>query len=134
MHAYRPSSNCQFPCSITLRFDINDRKGLEIVILTSLLTFSDANESYHAAPALPASSTRAAPASDNAKPSLSEAPPKPPPKPAPKTGIDRIAELQAIRGEYNEVTIEDEGSVQDYAHYCSNLLNVCSGVFPAPQI
>lgn len=55
---------------------------------------------------------------------MDDRPPMPPPKPAPKTGIDRIAELQAIKGDYNEITIDDEGSVQDYAQYCSNLLQV----------
>ncbi|KXN86622.1 hypothetical protein AN958_09926 [Leucoagaricus sp. SymC.cos] len=107
------------------KFDINDRKGLEILILTALLTFSDSNEAYH--PPVPAASTtKSTPSSDGPKPDpSSEAAPKPPPppKPAPKTGVDRIAELQAIRGEYNEVTVEDEGIIQDYAQYCSNLLS-----------
>ncbi|OBZ65263.1 hypothetical protein A0H81_14779 [Grifola frondosa] len=31
------------------RFDIHDRKGLEIVILTALLTFQDSNDAYHPA-------------------------------------------------------------------------------------
>lgn len=106
------------------RFDINDRKGLEIVILTALLTFSDSNDSHHE-PAAPSGNNSRIIPSEGVKRSLSEAaPPQPPPKPAPKTGIDRIAELQAIRGEYNEVTVDDEGSVQDYAEYCSNLLSV----------
>jgi hypothetical protein len=52
------------------------------------------------------------------------APPIPPPKPAPKTGIDRIAEMQRARGEHNEITVEDEGKVNDYAQFCSNLLQV----------
>jgi hypothetical protein len=30
--------------------------------------------------------------------------------------------MQAIRGEINEVTVEDEGSVDAYADYCWNLL------------
>ncbi|KAF9453527.1 hypothetical protein P691DRAFT_719266 [Macrolepiota fuliginosa MF-IS2] len=105
------------------RFDINDRKGLEIVILTALLTFSDSNESYHAPPAPPTNNSIPASSSDKDTASSTKMPPKPPPKPAPKTGIDRIAELQAARGEYNEVTVEDEGSIQDYAQYCSNLLS-----------
>jgi hypothetical protein len=108
------------------RFDINDRKGLEILILTALLTFSDSNEAYHT-PSSILPSPKSNSTDDNAKPIAStEIPPQRPPKPAPKTGVDRIAELQAIRGEYNEVTVEDEGSVQDYAQYCSNLLTVSS--------
>ncbi|KAF7770546.1 hypothetical protein Agabi119p4_6520 [Agaricus bisporus var. burnettii] len=107
------------------RFDVDDRKGLELVILTALLTFSDANEQSAIAPPPPSSNSRAVSSPSNVKPpaTILEARPLPPPKPAPKTGMDRIAELQAIRGEYNEVTVEDEGSVEHYAQYCSNLLS-----------
>jgi hypothetical protein len=53
------------------------------------------------------------------------APPLPPPKPAKKTGLDRIQEMQALKGEeYNEITVEEEGSVVDYAQYCNTLLTV----------
>jgi hypothetical protein len=49
----------------------------------------------------------------------------PPPKPAPKTGVDRIAELHSIRRDtVNEVTIEDEGPVEDWGQFCMNLLQV----------
>ncbi|KAJ7128932.1 hypothetical protein C8R43DRAFT_896801 [Mycena crocata] len=103
------------------RFDIEDRKGLEIIILTALMTFQDSNDFHHTPNAagpvsrrgsgndVPTSSPTAGPA------------PAPPPKPPKKLGIDRIAEIQAIRGQFNEVTVEDEGSIEDYAQYCSNL-------------
>ncbi|PFH51927.1 hypothetical protein AMATHDRAFT_46710 [Amanita thiersii Skay4041] len=120
------------------RFDINDRKGLEIVILTALLTFQDYNESYHprnegSTPGFlgvrrtssgnqPAS-TSTAPSPISAMPLSPEiSPPQPPPKPAPKMGIDKIAEMQALRGEVNEVVVEEDGMVNDYAQYCFNLL------------
>lgn len=117
------------------RFDINDRKGLEIVVLTALLTFQDANEVHRnpdPIPPPPPSSIFL-----NKVPSppvvlvgptlpLSDMPPLPPPKPAPKTGVERIAELQAIKGEYNEIIISDEGNVHDYAEYCNKLLQVCA--------
>lgn len=32
-----------------------------------------------------------------------------------------------MKGEYNEIIIHDEGSVQDYAAYCSKLLEVMHG-------
>jgi hypothetical protein len=115
------------PCSPRyFRFDVDDRKGLELVILTALLTFSDSNEQSAAPAALSPNHSRVVSSNSTVKPStqVSEAPPLPPPKPAPKAGIDRVAELQAIRGEYNEVTVEDEGSVEHYAQYCSNLLSV----------
>ncbi|KAK0497310.1 hypothetical protein EDD18DRAFT_1161552 [Armillaria luteobubalina] len=95
------------------RFDIDDRKGLEIVILTALLTFQDANESYHGSPS----------SEGIVKPkSTPTTPPPPPPKPPAKTGVDRVAEVQAMRGEINELTVEEEGDITHYAQYCSNLL------------
>ncbi|KAL9713695.1 hypothetical protein Ac2012v2_003306 [Leucoagaricus gongylophorus] len=106
------------------RFDIDDRKGLEILILTTLMTFSDSNEAHHIPAARPPVSGTPKPiTSSNADSPASESAPRPPPKPPAKTGVDRIAELQAIRDEYNEITVEDEGSVEDYAQYCSILLN-----------
>ncbi len=109
-----------------IRFDIDDRKGLEIVILTALLTFSDANEAVHTpegngTPVL-SRTTSVAPAG------AKDMPPPPPPKPAPKVGVERIAELQAMKGEYNEIIISDEGTIADYAAYCNGLLQVgCNG-------
>jgi len=100
------------------RFDIEDRKGLEIVILTALLTFQDANEVHHANST---SSLNGIRQSASSFPAAAIPPPKPP-KPAPKTGVDRIAEMQAYKGEYNEITVEDEGRVDDYANFCIRLL------------
>lgn len=116
------------------RFDINDRKGLEIAILTALLTFQDFNE-----PTTPEATAKGAKVSDIVVPAPSTnhattaanipvielmPPPPPPPRPAPKTGVDRVAEMHALRGEVNEVVVEDEGVVPDYAQYCYNLLQV----------
>ncbi|KAL1743221.1 hypothetical protein HDZ31DRAFT_74988 [Schizophyllum fasciatum] len=101
------------------RFDVDDRKGLEIVILTALLTFQDANDAYHT-PTSTRQSSGPSPAVATNEPSAP--PPPPPPRPEPKSGVDRIAELQAIRGELNEVTVEDEGDFKDYAQYSANLL------------
>ncbi|KAG5337242.1 hypothetical protein E4T56_gene12529 [Termitomyces sp. T112] len=110
------------------RFDINDRKGLEIVILTALLTFSDVNEGYH----MPQETTIRSAARTPMAPTTSavsrqtrlaeEAPPPTPPKPEPKTGVERIAEIQASLGDYNEIFVEEEGQVRHYAEYCSRLL------------
>ncbi|KAF9533669.1 hypothetical protein CPB83DRAFT_757508 [Crepidotus variabilis] len=124
------------------RFDINDRKGLEIVMLTALLTFSDTDGPAVAAaspvetpsiltnsnnPLARASSAMASAVSPSSPAGnfgfgKGGAPPPPPPKPAPKTGIDRIAEMQAIKGEYNEIVVGEEGDVPDYAGYCHKLL------------
>jgi len=128
-----PASRLKTPTSVQIldynlnRFDINDRKGLEIVVLIALLTFHDANETHRipdsiSPPPLPPKTvpSPAAPVS-RALPS-SDTPPSPPPRPAPKTGVERIVEMQAIKGDYNEIFISDEGSVQDYAEYCNELL------------
>ena len=110
------------------RFDIDDRKGLEIVMLTALLTFQDSNDQYHSPreelplPPIPATAPKPPPLLRNA--SASTAAPTPPPKPAPKTGLARITEMQMLRGEYNEIIVEEEGKVEDYAQYCWNLLQV----------
>jgi len=111
---------------IYLRFDVEDRKGLEIVILTALLTFQDVNEAYHTPEGASSPSTLAGSSRKQVAPStpIATPPPQPPPKPAPKKGVERIAEMQAIRGEYNEIMVEDEGHVNDYALYCSRLLEV----------
>ncbi len=105
---------------VSLRFEIEDRKGLEIVLLTALLTFQDANDVHHST----LKDERSTPilAAHKSSQDIQTPPPAPPPRPPAKTGVDRIAELQAIRGEFNEVTVEQEGEVTDYAQYCWNLL------------
>ncbi|KAL6299531.1 hypothetical protein BKA93DRAFT_829811 [Sparassis latifolia] len=133
------------------RFDVHDRKGLEILILTALLTLHDTNEAYHTpstdepvstTPLLPTaitgllgfgtrrtpSESRCAPAnlSDSASAS-SEAAPALPPKPAPRTGVELIAEKHMLRsmqgvGEANEVEVDSEGAVEEYAAYAAGLL------------
>jgi hypothetical protein len=110
------------------RFDIDDRKGLEIVLLTALLTFQDANETYHSPEAGSSSTNPLGSAMLGSKSSPAETPPAPPPKPAPKTGVDRIAEMQAIKGEYNEIIVNAEGNIQEYAEYCNKLLQVRSAL------
>ena len=96
------------------RFDIADRKGLEIALLTTLLTIQDMAAANNA----PADPVVLAP------PVQPEAPPSPPPRPAPKTGINRIAEMHALRYEPNEVTVNEEGSIEDYGEYAEGLLAV----------
>ncbi|KAK1222126.1 hypothetical protein PQX77_015054 [Marasmius sp. AFHP31] len=113
------------------RFDVDDRKGLEIVILTALLTFQDANEASHLKEEPPKGTGTTTPARgispagllNSLTPSVLTPPlvPPPPPKPIP-SGVDRIAEMQAARDEMNEVVVEDEGGIDDYAKYSWNLL------------
>ncbi len=114
-------------------FEKDDRKGLEIVMLTALLTFHDANDTYHkdGEPTSTPSSGFFGVRRTTAEATVAESsaagqsgPPTLPPKPTPRGGIDRIAEMQAIQGEYNEVTVTEEGSIEDYGQYCFNLLQV----------
>lgn len=115
------------------RFDIDDRKGLEIVILTALLTFQDVSDSYHESPN-ESNTTSPAAATTSALKSFTEmtarkvsggpasSPPVVPPKPRPKIGVERVAEIQASKGEVNQVLIVDECSPKDYAQYCARML------------
>jgi len=85
------------------------------------MTFNDSNDLYHT-PTLSSSSIPRE-GSDNNVPTspITRPAPAPPPRPPKKLGIDRIAEIQALRGQFNEVTVENEGSVEDYGQYCANL-------------
>lgn len=98
------------------RFDIADRKGLEITLLTTLLTIQDMSTA-HSSPSVDTSVA--------SPPMQAEAAPPVPPRPAPKTGVDRVAEMHAMRYEPNEVTVDGEGSVEDYGEYAEGLLAVC---------
>ena len=97
-----------------IRFDIQDRKGLEIVLLSALLSFQDYSEDYH-------SGRREDNLSASQAALRPEQAPEVPAKPQ-KTGAERIAGLQ--RGEMNEIVVHEEGTVDEYAEYCSNLLEV----------
>ena len=106
------------------RFDIHDRKGLEIVILSALLSFQDYSDEYHAKKedSIPSPAPQVVVAPPEKALEVSDAPPpKLPPKPK-KSGAELIAEMQ--KGELGEVLVEEEGSIKDYAQYCSNLLEV----------
>jgi len=99
-----------------IRFDIADRKGLEITLLTTLLTLQDMGT---------ANNTPSAESPVPSTPVQAEAAPPLPPRPAPKTGVDRVAEMHAMRYEPNEVTVDEEGSVENYGEYAEGLLAVC---------
>ncbi|KAH9855279.1 hypothetical protein C2E23DRAFT_952026, partial [Lenzites betulinus] len=125
------------------RFDIDDRKGLEIVILTALLTFQDLNETYHTprsntSPSESTTTLAAVPPGGVAgrvglsrQPSeiLATAPPPViPPRPQPRTGVERVAEMHAVRtaqgeGDANEIEVAEECAIDDYARYAERLLN-----------
>jgi hypothetical protein len=109
--------------------------------LTALLTFQDANEAQRKPDLTPPLLSSSIPSNKALSPAASAArtlqpsdmPPPPPPKPAPRTGVDRIVEMQAMEGEYNEIIISDEGNVHDYAEYCNTLLQVCAADWPVAR-
>lgn len=94
---------------------------MEITLLTTLLTFQDLSTANHTPPA--ESSAPSPPVQAEATPPL-------PPRPAPKTGIDLVAEKHAMRYEPNEVTVDGEGSVENYGEYAEGLLAVCHTCCP----
>lgn len=109
------------------RFDIQDRKGLEIAILTALLTFPDYSEQLKTKPqggATPLPQSQSAQPLSRPQPSLPSGPPPPPP-PKPDGWIgDKIAILQAEeQRDINEVVVGDVGTVDDYVKHCVSLLS-----------
>lgn len=105
-------------------FDINDRKGLEIVMLTALLTFQDTSDSFHGSTSESSSpiagTVRRRGSATALSPPLAD---RPPPATS-KSGVNQIARLQAMSGEVNDVKVSNEGTVEEYAQYCWNLLQV----------
>ncbi len=95
---------------------------MEITLLTTFLTFQDLSTSNNT------------PSAESSPPVQAEAAPPVPPRPAPKTGVDRVAEMHAMRYEPNEVTVDGEGSVEDYGEYAEGLLAVCHTQCPIRQL
>jgi hypothetical protein len=89
---------------------------LEITLLTAFLTFHDMSAAYN--------TPSAEPSAPSPHVHVEDAPPVPP-RPAPKTGVDRVAEMHAMHYEPNEVTVDGEGSVENYGEYAEGLLAVC---------
>ncbi|KAH7094037.1 hypothetical protein BKA62DRAFT_834410 [Auriculariales sp. MPI-PUGE-AT-0066] len=106
------------------RFDIHDRKGLEILMLTALLTFTDSADEYASSrgAAQPAAQTSpTAPPGYTPRYTDDGAPP-PPPIPE-KSALDRIVMAQAQENMGpNEVLIAGDVNVNDYARYGCDLL------------
>ncbi|KAJ3847281.1 hypothetical protein EV368DRAFT_51479 [Lentinula lateritia] len=115
------------------RFDIEDRKGLELVILTSILTFLDSADANFPnmivndeqspvpgviTPLLPGGGgrrksmwTAISPFGSTIRPGR-----------ATSSGVDLIAQLLAPRHVIHEVTVYEEGEMEDYAKFCWRLL------------
>ncbi|KAJ3864397.1 hypothetical protein EV359DRAFT_41136 [Lentinula novae-zelandiae] len=105
------------------RFDIEDRKGLELVILTSLLTFldsADANFPHMIVndeqSLVPGVITPPPPGGGGRRKSIIR------PRKATSSGVDLVAQLLAPRLVIHEVTVHEEGEIEDYAKFCWRLL------------
>ncbi|KAJ3755677.1 hypothetical protein EV360DRAFT_49332 [Lentinula raphanica] len=96
------------------RFDIDDRKGLEFVILTSLLIFLDV------ADAQKNQNSKNSPGANNS--SVSKPYPPSPPLTPPTSGVNLVARMQAMRSVIHEVTVFEEGEIDDYAKFCWRML------------
>lgn len=100
-------------------------------MLTALFTFQDMNESYHAPERQGSGSGETSIPLLGTRKISGGGVPVPPPRPEPRTGLARITEMQAYKGDPNEVVVEEEGGVSDYAQYCWDLLKVSSMLMPS---
>lgn len=92
------------------RFDIEDRKGLEIIMLASLMTFQDYSE------ALKGDKNGGSPSAPPSRHN-SDGPA------TPTTVAEVISNSQAVnRVQKNNVIIGDDASVEDYANHCVHML------------
>ncbi|CAE6449339.1 unnamed protein product [Rhizoctonia solani] len=106
------------------RFDISDKKGLEVLLIASLLSFQDQSEEYRtrAAAAEATSGGLRAYQSTNAETSTPALPPKP--------GEALVVKLQSShKHEPNEIVVGSEGAVDEYVDLACNLLQDESMLF-----
>ncbi|CUA78125.1 hypothetical protein RSOLAG22IIIB_02743 [Rhizoctonia solani] len=106
------------------RFDISDKKGLEVLLVASLLSFQDQSEEYRtrAAVAEATSGGLRAYQSSSAGNSTPALPPKP--------GEALVVKLQAShKHEPNEIVVGSEGAVDEYVDLACNLLQDESMMF-----
>ncbi|KAF8317173.1 hypothetical protein DL93DRAFT_2077390 [Clavulina sp. PMI_390] len=94
------------------RFDIDDKKGLEIVMLCALLSFSDYTEGFNNQ-AAPAAARPAVPSGSGARIAGPSAPPVLTPPPA---------AIIPSSAERNEIIVTEDGAAHDYAQHCANVL------------
>lgn len=123
------------------RFDIDDRKGLEVVLLAALLTFSDYTEGFRdptnavdpttvklTATTPPAGGNSSGASSGfrfglgggSASPPAAQAVPPPP-------------RIQFTSSDANEIMVTEEGTVPLYAEHCASVLAVSCILFLFPK-
>ncbi|KAJ3733699.1 hypothetical protein DFJ43DRAFT_994521 [Lentinula guzmanii] len=123
------------------RFDIEDRKGLELVFLTSLLTFLDSADARNSTKEDEGTGglggdkkkstwTALSPFGGSGESKLASGSPEqviPSPRSSPlqsvaQSGVNMIARMQALRTVVHETTVFEEGEIDDYAGFCWRLL------------
>ncbi|KAG8691655.1 hypothetical protein FRC11_013671 [Ceratobasidium sp. 423] len=106
------------------RFDISDKKGLEVLLVASLLSFQDQSEEYRARAAVAEATSGGLRAYQSS--SAGNSTPALPPKP----GEALVMKLQSShKHEPNEIVVGSEGAVDEYVDLACNLLQDESMMF-----
>ncbi|KEP55202.1 hypothetical protein V565_007080 [Rhizoctonia solani 123E] len=106
------------------RFDINDKKGLEVLLIASLLSFQDQSEEYRARASVAETHSGGLRAYQTS--SAGNSTPALPPKP----GEALVVKLQSShKHEPNEIIVGSEGAVDEYVDLACNLLQDESMMF-----
>ncbi|KAJ1306832.1 hypothetical protein OPQ81_007817 [Rhizoctonia solani] len=106
------------------RFDISDKKGLEVLLIASLLSFQDQSEEYRARAAVAEATSGGLRAYQSS--SAGNSTPALPPKP----GEALVVKLQSShKHEPNEIVVGSEGAVDEYVDLACNLLQDESMMF-----
>ncbi|CAE6454880.1 unnamed protein product [Rhizoctonia solani] len=106
------------------RFDISDKKGLEVLLIASLMSFQDQSEEYRARAATAEATSGGLRAYQSS--SAGNSTPALPPKP----GEALVVKLQSShKHEPNEIVVGSEGAVDEYVDLACNLLQDESMMF-----
>ncbi|KAG8748407.1 hypothetical protein FRC10_005954 [Ceratobasidium sp. 414] len=107
------------------RFDVEDRRGLEVVLVASLLSFQDQSDEYRSRAAA-ADAASGGLRAYSRQPSSSGSVPTLPPKP----GEAMVVKLQSShQREPNEIVVGSEGAIDEYVDLACNLLQDDSMMF-----
>ncbi|KAG9102517.1 hypothetical protein FRC06_001893 [Ceratobasidium sp. 370] len=107
------------------RFDVEDRRGLEVVLVASLLSFQDQSDEYRSRAAA-ADAASGGLRAYSRQPSSSGSAPALPPKP----GEAMVVKLQSShKHEPNEIVVGSEGAIDEYVDLACNLLQDDSMMF-----
>ncbi|QRV88898.1 hypothetical protein RhiJN_16916 [Ceratobasidium sp. AG-Ba] len=107
------------------RFDVEDRRGLEVVLVASLLSFQDQSDEYRTRTAA-ADAASGGLRAYSRQSSTSGSSPALPPKP----GEAMVVKLQSShKHEPNEIVVGSEGAIDEYVDLACNLLQDDSMMF-----